>query len=1461
MKNFNTSIGLESPSLGKYRRMGAFLTLFALFFAGDVKAQGACSGISFDFPHYEPCKFRATYSSTSDCFTEIRYQLESGQFLTWSATAGFTAQQISPSEIWVRHTNVYLPVGDKVPLLFTLAPDLNTNMLVAYNDTCAMVGCDIFGGIPITSCPDPQDASIIGVKYRECGNLPYTNQTTIPGWPIQLLDADGNLIEEQVTDANGNYAFYDRPLGVYLIKEDGRMGWTPKVPASGQYTVDLAPSQQVVRNFGNCPECSCDSIYMDVVQLPFTNDTCTYTLSSTNSGAYCFNSFNISISSGSFASVTPATGWTAVQLDSQHVQLDPPDDYLANGICPNWVIWTIAGSDNHQITVSTSWDNDGVPVSCSRAFSFQCPPPSSPTPCCPAGSSFGNELVTNGDFELGNQSFSNSYTYFNPGNPTMIGKYSVLNQSQVFPANSQWACSDHTIFSPTGKMLVIDGFGGNIAWEQTISVVAGTNYAFSAWVNNLLIPTKNSGDPQMALFVGNTQITSTLTLPEAPDQWVRLCATWIAPASTSVTLSIRMLSTSANGNDVAIDDVSVRACIPTPVCETSIQITPLNNCGLVQVMAVTNGPGPISYQWCDGQISQTYNTQLTPCVPVTFCVDATCSNGNMASANLQYTASDQTPPVALCNPGIGVDLGSNCSFQVSTALVDGGSSDNCGIQSMSVSPTVLTACTNTIVTLTVTDWCGNTSTCTMGIQTTENVPPMIVCPQNLTVQGNPILGGIQITMPSPLVLSDNCNTVSYVTDRPNGIFPCGEQTAVVYTAIDPCMNTATCTMTVTVENCEPPDDSCCAFALHLINNRTDGSIKYVKVTGQCDTKICCADPGEWEQVTDYPQSVIWRPVGGSPVPTGNAIDNDFLLYLSEPGLNNILVEWFDQNDVLVCQHIVQMACDGMYDEEMDFSVFTSTTALNDPLLFCVLVREESEDDESECEDTERELDACSFTWDINCSSPNYLVTLHGPPGYSSYSWTVVDGPSYPSISNSQDPTFLGTGGGYVILMTALDAAGGGCTGEEMVVLPEITPNFTYEFAKCPTNTKATVTATGCDGTCTYAWTCTGVTGFPTSGNPVTFTFPVLTTTYPLNLIMTDQYGCQHSITDNLKVDLTCKASFEVESYFFCPDQCVNQVPVDIAVTIKNTSTGGICPINYDWDFGNPNTPGNILNGANSSTVSHTYKMVDCPDGEKFTVKLTAREGNGSSTCKIEDEIEISPCHANFTYIACPDGKVIFEGSVPGEWSFPGSHSTAPWPVSDMLVDGIRQKPVVRYDASSAYQVVFVGHCKNGGRCEVKKEIEVVLNCCAKNDVSHDKEDWTDGSTTYRLKSRFVQRQLPLFHRIKATSKFFFKKNKPWFKRTIADNICASFNGTIYTSDTNCNCKIEQHIPPIGNQDPEDCRTNAKKAKIVEKHIGRFRSRTNSMQSTHTVTKGTNSRIIPLWLGKDCDKFRWWTDWF
>ncbi len=422
----------------------------------------------------------------------------------------------------------------------------------------------------------PAILKIVGTVYRECNDLPYTDQAVLPGWTVQLLDTTGNLLAEQQTDSVGGYGFYNLPQGLYTCRIVLQPGWTPNVPLSGRYLVDGRNTSEL-RNFGVCPSCSCDDIYFEVVQIPGASDTCEFGLTVNNTGAYCFSAMNLALSAGRFEEVMPANGWEVVAIDSQHVQLTAID--------PDWTgfvfhRWKSSQASMSEVTVSTSYNVGQGNVVCSRVFGLVCPPPVIARSCCPSGTTPGPELVQNGDFELGNQGFTNSYIYLSPGNSMPSGRYSVLDAGEVYTANNQWACTDHTASLSTGKMLVVDGYGGPIAWQQTVNVTAGVKYTFSAWFNNLVRPPKDYADPQVALWVDNTQIAGPLTLPETPDRWVLLCDTFYATATGTVTLSIRMLAGSTLGNDLAVDDVSFQRCVKCePLPDDAIAWWPMDEVG------------------------------------------------------------------------------------------------------------------------------------------------------------------------------------------------------------------------------------------------------------------------------------------------------------------------------------------------------------------------------------------------------------------------------------------------------------------------------------------------------------------------------------------------------------------------------------------------------------------------------------------------------------------------------------------------------------------------------------------------------------------------------------------------------------------------------------------------------------------------------------------------------------------
>jgi hypothetical protein len=358
------------------------------------------------------------------------------------------------------------------------------------------------------------------------------------------------------------------------------------------------------------------------------------------------------------------------------------------------------------------------------------------------------------------------------------------------------------------------------------------------------------------------------------------------------------------------------------------------------------------------------------------------------------------------------------------------------------------------------------------------------------------------------------------------------------------------------------------------------------------------------------------------------------------------------------------------------------------------------------------------------------------------------------------------------------------------------------------------------------------------------------------MTITDKYGCSHSITKTVTISTTCNPGLKVEEFTFCPSDCTGPT-VNKIVTFRNTSTGGICPITYKIDYGD-GTP-IVIKHEYDSIMTHAYN-VSCPNGQSFNVTMTMIDSGTPVRCTTTTSIvaKIEPCNVDFDIEVCPDGRVNFEANMKGKWDLTGKIAKAPWPYSSFAVNGKRQRVVARY-GNGTHTVSFTGTCDGAGKCTVTKTFTVLLECCAKNDRTKDDHRFTVGTTDYKMKYRFAQNQMPLVHNLRAITKLKKKKTKwgiSFWKGDKADNIAASIDGTIYRRDADkCNCAIADSVSKA------ESLPNKKKIKAKKGSMGRFRSRVDSVTSTHEVRVGGTVETRQLKLGKDCDVFRWWTDWY
>ena len=265
--------------------------------------------------------------------------------------------------------------------------------------------------------------------------------------------------------------------------------------------------------------------------------------------------FSFWVAQGPFYPVTIAMRVNNVNVNQFTVNQATPlwTQYTYSGVCPAGVTSLPIAIRQISFGEAYSFGIDDV-----RFVSCVCD--------CPSGSVAGSNAVINGDFSGGNTGFSNNYTYFAPSPTTFtaIGKYSVLDMTQVFQSNSQWACTGNTTLTPTDAFLIVDGASGTgqTAWQNQVPIttIIGGQYKFCFDANNLVIPARDYADPVLEVWINNVKVAGPFTLPETPDVWVAITASWTAISATAV-IEIRATSSEGVGNDFAIDNISFKQCV------------------------------------------------------------------------------------------------------------------------------------------------------------------------------------------------------------------------------------------------------------------------------------------------------------------------------------------------------------------------------------------------------------------------------------------------------------------------------------------------------------------------------------------------------------------------------------------------------------------------------------------------------------------------------------------------------------------------------------------------------------------------------------------------------------------------------------------------------------------------------------------------------------------------------------
>ncbi len=176
-------------------------------------------------------------------------------------------------------------------------------------------------------------------------------------------------------------------------------------------------------------------------------------------------------------------------------------------------------------------------------------------------------------------------------------------------------------------------------------------------------------------------------------------------------------------------------------------------------------------------------------------------NGLTTTCEQRVIVTDNQPPVITCSPDVSVNADLGQSFATGVNLGSPITSDNCGVTGVANNAPAQFPVGTTVVTWTVTDVNGLIATCQQWVTVTDNQPPMITCPADVSVNadaGQCFATGVSLGSP---LTSDNCGVASVVNNAP-AQFPVGT-TVVTWIITDVNGLTATCQQRVTVTS-----DSC-----------------------------------------------------------------------------------------------------------------------------------------------------------------------------------------------------------------------------------------------------------------------------------------------------------------------------------------------------------------------------------------------------------------------------------------------------------------------------------------------------------------------------------------------------------------------------------------------------------------------------------------------------------------------------
>lgn len=292
-------------------------------------------------------------------------------------------------------------------------------------------------------------------------------------------------------------------------------------------------------------------------------------------------------------------------------------------------------------------------------------------------------LIANGDFSLGNASFTSGYTYCSAAVPPIgcvqtwgllsCQAFYTITTSPNLAHNNFSTFNNHT--GGVGNMLVVNGASNPSisVWCQTVTVTPNTNYNLSAWVANVDPFSSAASLGILSFNINGIQQGPTFSPVLATGVWTNSAIVWNSGANTLATICINNNSVATGGNDFAIDDISFnKVCSVTDSVKITVNIPPTIAlpkdsflCGNVNINinpTITGRPTP-TLLWQNSSAANTYHATTLG----TYWCQA--SNGCGTKRDTMKISSAQAP--------VSVDLGLSRTI--------------CNLDSIHINPTAVAA--------------------------------------------------------------------------------------------------------------------------------------------------------------------------------------------------------------------------------------------------------------------------------------------------------------------------------------------------------------------------------------------------------------------------------------------------------------------------------------------------------------------------------------------------------------------------------------------------------------------------------------------------------------------------------------------------------------------------------------------------------------------------------------------------